>query len=263
MIFISCYIVLPVLAALITTLLLLMNDKQKKDEAVQLDAIDTSNYIVMDIKDNDNVYVDKIVTLPQTYISIENQIEQLINERYKDSGFIKSSNIYFNDAVLSRYISQDGSQLSILGYVQDSQIYLVDIDSNIDEGIGEINSNLDRGLNAVYKTEYANKIVEYLEIMGDQTKTVDKYSYHNEISNYFTAVGEDSGYNMSKITNFEQASQIKTNAIRFGCSSYESGDFDRIFIQLEVSDKSGGPDRMVNIILKLNNDYMIYDVNIV
>ena len=78
MVFISCYIVLPVLAALITTLLLLMNDKQKKDETIQLDTIDTSNYIVMDIKDNDNVYVDKIVTLPQTYISIENQIEQLI-----------------------------------------------------------------------------------------------------------------------------------------------------------------------------------------
>ena len=178
MIFISCYIVLPVLAALITTLLLLMNDKQKKDETVQLDTIDTSNYIVMDIKDNDNVYVDKIVTLPQTYISIENQIEQLINERYKDSGFIKSSGIYFNDAVLSRYISQDGSQISILGYVQDNQICLVDIDSNIDQGIGEINSNLDRGLNAVYKTDYADKIVKYLEktslfiIMGRHTAEI-------------------------------------------------------------------------------------------
>lgn len=263
MILISCYIVLPVIAAMITTLLLLMNDKQKKDETVQLDAIDTSNYTVMNIQDNDNVYVDKIVTLPQTYISIENQIEQLISERYKDSGFIKSSNVYFNDAVLSRYINQTGDQISILGYIQDGQIYLVDIDSNIDQGIGEIDSNLDRGLNAVYKTEYANKIVEYLKIMGDQTKTVDKYSYHNEISNYFTAVGEDSGYNMSKITNFEQASQIQTNSIRFGCSSYGSGDFDRIFIQLEVSNKSGGLDRMVNIILKLNNDYMVYDVNII
>ena len=263
MIFVSCYVVLPVIAAMITTLLILMNDKQKQNDVVQIDNIDTQNYIVMSIQDTDDVYVDKIATMPQTYIDIENQIDQLINEKYKDSGFVKSSKAYFNDAVLNRYINQSGEQVSILGYIKDSQVYLIDIDNSIDDGVGEIISNLDRGLNAVYKTEYIDKIIKYLEIMGDQTKSVDKYNYHNEVSHYFTAVGEDSGYNMSKITNFEQASQILTSSVRFGCSSYESGDIDRIFIQLNVDDEQDEMSRIVNIILKLNNDYMIYDVNII
>lgn len=262
MVFVSCYIVLPVIAAMITTLLILMNDKQHKNQTVQIDNIDAQSYVVLNIQNTDNVYVDKITTLPQTYIDIENQIQQLINEKYKENGFVRSSKAYFNDAVLNRYINQTGEQLSILGYVQDNQIYLIDIDNNKDQGIGEVQSNLDRGLNAVYKTDYANRIIEYIKIMGDQTKAVDKYNYHSEISHYFTAVGEDSGYNASKITNFEQASQISTSSVRFGCSSYESGDIDRVFIQLKV-EYNTGETKLLNIVLKLNNEYMIYDVNII
>lgn len=225
--------------------------------------LNTQTYQVVQMKSSEDVFIEKILTSKDTYDLIEKQLDCCV-----ESDYLGSEPIYFQDAVIKRYVDSQNKIISLIGFIDATgKVKVVNLKDSGDYGFGEIHQNLEGNLRVIYKDEYTNNIIKLIVLMccvDDQSENEQqlnsestKYTYYADINKYFTQLGASSCESLRDTLNVSKDSEICVNSVRFGKQTVETDKMDRIFIQMKVDS------RLFNLLVKLDADYMIFDTDLI
>ena len=223
-------------------------------------SVNTSRYQIINMNNSENVFVEKIVTDSATYENIENTLDSQVQSEFK-----ASDPIYFQDAILKRYVDNQNNIISLLGYINSqtdqNSINIINIQESSDFGVGEIHQNIEGNLQVIYKDEYINNLIKLIIIMCcddlDGQTSEQIYQNYEDINKYFQTIGYNSCKYLQNFINISDKSQIVVNSARFGKQVKESEQMDRIYVQLNVDEK------IYNLLIKLDPDYKVFDTDLI
>lgn len=245
------------------------NTAQTRQTMVQMNqSISTSRYQVIEMSNTENVFIEKIVTDDDVYKDIENALDAQVSSSFKSS-----DPIYFQDAILKRYVDSQNNIISLLGYVSDANgntissddysnynISIINLNDSPDFGIGEIHQNIEGNLQVIYKDEYANNLIKsIIEICNAETNNCNIQSQedYSNIAKYFSQVGYNSCEQLIDFLNMSSSQKIAVNSVRFGQQSIETRQIDRVYVQLNIDNK------LHNLLIKLDPTYKVFDTDLI
>lgn len=223
-------------------------------------SVNTSRYQIINMNNSENVFVEKIVTDDNTYENIESALDSQVQSEFK-----ASDPIYFQDAILKRYVDNQNNIISLLGYINSqtdqNSIDIINIQESSDFGVGEIHQNIEGNLQVIYKDEYINNLIKLIIIMCcddlDGQTSEQIYQNYEDINKYFQTVGYSSCKSLQNFINISNNSQIVVNSARFGKQIKDREQMDRIYVQLSIDEK------IYNLLIKLDPDYKVFDTDLI
>lgn len=186
--------------------------------------------------------------------------EQKLAEQF----LTNAGSLYMNNAYIGMFVGTDGTFGSIIATVgSDNTVRIYSRQAFVNtfsENISEIEGEAEQGQtsdNVVTEEQYKYDVYNIISgvYSGKNTSQLK-----TSIRKYFTEDGES--------TLLGQASKVKENIasiepgyIAFARSSLESQNKDKIYLQLETTDKSGIKG-YIDLELKLNENNIVYDIDV-
>ena len=271
------------------------------NEYIDGDKLLSSEYIDAKLnittKINEETFIDGVVDSDIHVTNIKD------NSGNGQDMMVETGPLYFQDMILIRYINNEGELKIITALYDDidsgagsgvgiggrkivtlRQSELVDYIKNsnwgrhgygyiYDENLHENNSNIESdstdGIDDLINEE------EYLRDIGDiivKAITVNTLKEMDKVEDmaikYFTIEGRKVISSNSLMKKIDNESNILVNYIIAGKSDNNKIDKDRVYLQLKVSkdtlnQKDDMDDILINIIVKLNKNFKVFDIDVV
>jgi len=198
-----------------------------------------------------------------------------------DTEMRETGPIYFNDALMLRYITEDGHmRVVMILFSPDKKIFRATKQSDLVKiayDIGRVfeiqTDDIDEGLIEELlrgKNEQLIPENDYLMGLADSTMELLKTQSNNNVREaerkaikYYTVEGKQTVYGSRKDIQIEEDSKVSLKYIVAGKSNIDKATKDRIYMQLNITHPSlGVEDTMAYIILKLNSNLRVFDIDI-
>ena len=252
--------------------------RQACNEYIEANKNKETSKIDVDVQISDEVYTD--TEIPETLAedlaenttedtaenTAENTEEDTTNqsESLSNTDKVETGPVYFNGALLLRYINNLGELDVVCGTLNESgkidvyeqsELYLI---SNI---IGFKPSADAESLHSykggipeeIYATDVAKCITDLLEsdTKEDETQAI------KESLNYFTDSGKNTILKSKEILGIGKDDDVSVEFIGIGKSDTSKKVKDRMYIQCKINDN------LVNIIVKANSNLRVFDIDII
>lgn len=230
-----------------------------------------NKYMEKDIADN-KVKVDTNVKVDEnTFIDNKDNIEST-EQQLDNLAMHETGPIYFQNKLLLRYINSNGEmQLVASSINKDDSIHTCgkqDIKEifNEEENRDGDTDNSEEAMttisnNTITEKEYVDEITNlFIEALQIDNTDLDS-NFKKQALKYFTYDGFNNILNSRDGLKLSDKASIKVNVAEAGKSCEEIIDKDRIFIQLDISDNNNNV--LVNIIVKLNKNFRVFDIDII
>ena len=234
-----------------------------------------NRYMEKDIADN-KVKVDTNVKVEEnTFIDNKDNIEYT-EQQLDNLAMHETGPIYFQNKLLLRYINSNGEmQLVASSINKDDSIHtcgkqdikeIFNEKENGDEDTDNEQDNSEEAMttisnNTITEKEYVDEITKlFIEALQIDNTDLDS-NFKKQALKYFTYDGFDNILNSRDGLKLSDKASIKVNVAEAGKSCEEIADKDRIFIQLGISDNNNNV--LVNIIVKLNKNFRVFDIDII
>lgn len=221
--------------------------------------------------ENDNQKADLTVDVnvpisEPTYV--DNSVDIANGSReYTKRQLVETGPIYFNDMLMVRYINSDGIMRVVSAAFSNEEKTSIEILEQSDISDSEYSpkysqeqeeqSNTEPS-NTLSEKHYVNEIVSCIEEMLTPGTSISDYI--DTVTSYFTVEGKtsvESGRDFLKLNDGSQVNRVYWVA---GKSDTSKTIKDRIYVQYLI--KSNGQEKLVNIVVKLNQNLRIFDIDI-
>lgn len=222
------------------------NMKDNCDSYILNSNTDDSEKVQTDIKVNNNeVYIDKVVLNDNSNLFSEQSNKELTSNN-------ETGPIYFQDKMILRYINNNGDFKIIAANKEE-----VFNKNNIKNAFSEYVNSIEKSkTETLYEEQYLQEVVDiFTNIINSGMNKIDKNTKKKAVR-YLTY----DGYKYIVVNNMyklDKLNNAKVVIAEIGKSSLENNKKDRIFIRLEADNN-----RQVNLVLKLDTNYKIFDIDI-
>lgn len=224
--------------------------------------VDGTEDITEDItEDSEDIQEDKKETLV-AFPDLNHKAKNAVRKRDKQGyGLVETNTIYFNNLMMIRYVNSQGNIAIVFGAYRDSDGAFVIEKNRLYEYTGTIDfSNIDtESINSESITEE-----QYLyEVNNCIEKLLEGKAYEasNKIVTYITSDGRKSIDGIKKHLDLSSEAVITPNILICGKSDTSLVNKDRIYAEYTIKD--GENEQIVSFVIKLNNNYRIFDIDIV
>lgn len=232
---------------------------------------ETKNKLVVSPKIQEEVYIDsdKIYSINKP-ADFSTESEKLLKLNYLGQ-------IFFQDALLTRYVSQDGkmSVIMAINTHEDSSrsdfniIEIVELNnsSEIKKYFVEFSDEENKKFpNLLSEKMYTDEIIDIIKGVYTSKSNKDIRDIKNRARKYFSSSGRKTIFEGKNKLGFKDEVTVDVNYAAMGKSqsNIDSEYKDRLFIQLSIYPLDNENQAViVNIILKLDNYGYIFDIDLV
>ncbi len=222
------------------------------------------NKFIQETDNNKDIDATIDVDIPiDEVLYVDNIKEDISDDKSKELN--ETGPIYFNNLLMVRYINEEGNMKVIAASFNEDntiEIYRQDtlpVIESVELGIDKSELSPDSILEEDYLNNLGNSLLEMLK-----ANTYDEiHEADIQAIKYFTLEGKQTVFgNKNKLGHLDKDSDIKIKYIEAGKSDIGKGFKDRIYTQLLV-DNNQMDDYTINIILKLNSNYRVFDIDII
>ena len=185
--------------------------------------------------------------------------------------------IFFQNALLTRYVSQDGKMSVIMvlqrtdcsdNYIPSNPIVLeLTNSSEIKKYKKEFSDEVDKNSpNMLSEKQYTDEIISIIKGIYTSKSTSEVREIKNRARKYFSPDGRDTIFKGKNQLNFKDEIEVNVNYADMGKSqaNIDSEYKDRLFLQLSVNPVGDEANSVVvNIILKMDSYGYIFDIDLV
>lgn len=245
---------------------------------IQFDCMSTTTEQYNILKDSCNSFIDDeignadkyvstdLIIGEQTYIDGTNNINSTDTTKRNNKNMVETGPIYFNNALMLRYINKDGNLKIVTSILTDSttnEINVLEQDElskYISDNLSTETKIIDQNDKVITEDEYKERISYCIQSLL-QSKQADKANVLKQALSYFTVEGKNALIDCSNNINYENDIIITTECILAGKSDTSKNIKDRIYIEYKIN--NGGDVSYINIIVKLNSNLRVFDIDVI
>lgn len=210
------------------------------------------------------VDVDVPISEP-TYV--DNSIDTTSgNREYTKRQLVETGPIYFNDMLMVRYINSDGIMRVVSAAFSNEEKTSIEILEQSDISDSKYSPKYSQEQeqantepsNTLSEKSYVSEIVSCIEEMLTPGTSISDYI--DTVTSYFTVEGKTSVESGRDFLKLNESSQVNRVYWVAGKSDTSKTIKDRIYVQYLI--KSNGQEKLVNIVVKLNQNLRIFDIDI-
>lgn len=182
---------------------------------------------------------------------------------------VETGPIYFNDMLMVRYINSDGIMRVVSAAFSNEEKTSIEILEQSDISDSEYSPKYSQEQeqdeqantepsNTLSEKSYVSEIVSCIEEMLTPGTSISDYI--DTVTSYFTVEGKTSVESGRDFLKLNESSQVNRVYWVAGKSDTSKTIKDRIYVQYLI--KSNGQEKLVNIVVKLNQNLRIFDIDI-